>query len=298
MTALTTDTARADDERLGLSYVALAVLFFSSSAVLVRLAAPLSPYEIAAGRLLVAAAAVLGLSVLTERRGKEWARLTRRDLPLFALFGLVAALHFLLYIASLQFTSIAHSLAIIYTSPIFVTLLSAWFLREPIVRRKWGGILIAVVGVAILAGFEPRLTPRILLGDAMALGSAIAYGFYSVVGRSQRGRFPLFLYAGMVYLMAALWTLPIALAHLSSAYGSRQVFALLGLGIGPLALGHTLYNAALRKAHATSVNLIATQEVTGGILLGFLLLGETPSLNALIGAMITLLGIALVVKSG
>ncbi|MCC7353328.1 MAG: DMT family transporter, partial [Anaerolineae bacterium] len=210
---------------------------------------------------------------------------------------LVTALHFFLYIASLSFTTIAHSLAIVYTSPIFVTFLSAWLLREPIPRRKWSGILIAVGGVAILAGFEPRLTSRMLLGDLMALGSAVAYGFYSVAGRSQRERFPLLTYAGAVYAAAALWTLPIAAARLTPpAYGLRQVLAILGLGIGPLALGHTLYNAALRKAHATSVNLIATQEVTGGVLLGFLLLGEVPSLNSLIGAAITLVGIVLVVK--
>ncbi len=290
---------RAAEERVGLSYVALAVLFFSSSAVLVRWAAPLSPYEIATGRLLVAALAVLGLSALTERRNGRRAAvgLTGHDLPRFALIGLVTALHFFLYIASLGFTTIAHSLAIVYTSPIFVTLLSAWLLREPIPRRKWGGILLAVIGVAILAGFEPRLTSRMLLGDLMALGSAVAYGFYSVAGRSQRERFPLLTYAGTVYAVAALWTLPIAALNLSlPAYGVRQVLAMVGLGIGPLALGHTLYNAALRKAHATSVNLIATQEVTGGVLLGFLLLGEVPSLNSLIGAAITLVGIVLVVK--
>jgi drug/metabolite transporter (DMT)-like permease len=287
------------EERVGLSYVALAVLFFSSSAVLVRWAAPLSPYEIATGRLLVAALAVWGLSALTERRNgrRATASLTWPDLPRFVLIGLVTALHFFLYIASLSFTTIAHSLAIVYTSPIFVTLLSAWLLREPLPRHKWGGILIAVIGVAILAGFEPRLTSRMLLGDLMALGSAVAYGFYSVAGRSQRERFPLLTYAGTVYAVAALWTLPIAALNLTlPAYGLRQVLAMVGLGIGPLALGHTLYNAALRKAHATSVNLIATQEVTGGVLLGFLLLGEVPSLNSLIGAAITLAGIALVVK--
>ena len=290
---------RAAEERVGLSYVTLAVLFFSSSAVLVRWAAPLSPYEIATGRLLVAALAVLGLSALTERQNgrRAAAGLTWHDLPRFALFGLVTALHFFLYIASLSFTTIAHSLVIVYTSPIFVTLLSGWLLREPIPWRKWGGILIAVIGVAILAGFEPRLTSRMLLGDLMALGSAVAYGFYSVAGRSQRERFPLLTYAGTVYAVAALWTLPIAALNLTlPAYGLRQVLAMVGLGIGPLALGHTLYNAALRKAHATSVNLIATQEVTGGVLLGFLLLGEVPSLNSLIGVAITLIGIVLVVK--
>jgi drug/metabolite transporter (DMT)-like permease len=69
----------------------------------------------------------------------------------------------------------------------------------------------------------------------------------------------------------------------------------LALGLLPLGLGHTLYNAALRRTPATYVNLIATQEVTLGILLGILLLGEIPSLNSLIGAFITLVGIVMVI---
>jgi len=74
----------------------------------------------------------------------------------------------------------------------------------------------------------------------------------------------------------------------------RPVWAIVALGIFPLALGHTLYNAALRRTYATYVNLFATQEVTGGIILGYLFLGEVPSFNSLLGAAITLAGIAMV----
>jgi drug/metabolite transporter (DMT)-like permease len=68
------------------------------------------------------------------------------------------------------------------------------------------------------------------------------------------------------------------------------------LGIGALALGHTLYNAALRRVHATYVNIIASQEVTGGIILAYIFLGQVPSVNALVGAVVTLVGVALVLR--
>jgi drug/metabolite transporter (DMT)-like permease len=55
-----------------------------------------------------------------------------------------------------------------------------------------------------------------------------------------------------------------------------------------------MYNAALRRTHATTVNLIATQEVTGGVLLGMLLLNQVPQPNEIVGAAITLVGIAIV----
>jgi drug/metabolite transporter (DMT)-like permease len=280
------------DESVGLLYVALAVGFFSTSPVLIRWATPLSPYEITAGRLGVAALMVMAVALLSRQRpGPPWP-----DLRRFLGFGLVTALHFLFYIASLSFTTIAHSLALVYTAPIFVTIASAWFLHEPIPRRKWLGVLVAVAGVAILAGFEPQLTGRMIAGDLLAVGSAVMFGLYSVAGRSQRARYPLLIYAGTVYGLAALWALPAAaLTFTPAGYGLRQISSIVALGALPMSLGHTLYNAALRRAHATYVNLIATQEVTGGIILGTLILQEIPGLNAVAGVAVTLLGIALVV---
>jgi drug/metabolite transporter (DMT)-like permease len=285
-------------DRRGFLYVALGTVLFSTTPVLIRWAASLTPLEITFWRMAVAALTVGSLAVLREGRPQ----LGRSDLRPFAVFGLVTALHFFFYIASLSFTSITHSLALVYTAPIFVTLFSALFLHEPIARRKYLGIAVAVVGVAVLAGFEPRFSLRMLLGDLLAVGSAVCFGFYSVIGRSQRRRYPLLTYALGTYGAAALWLLPAVAVPLAGkiaagvplGYSWLAVLSILVLGVGPLGIGHTLYNAALRRLHATYVNLIATQEVTGGVLLGFLLLGEAPSLNSALGAVITLLGIALV----
>ncbi|GAB4557154.1 MAG: DMT family transporter [Anaerolineae bacterium] len=280
------------DERIGLLYVGLAVFFFSTSPVLIRWASPLSSYEIAAARLAIASMSIATLAILR----REPVMIRREDLPRFVVFGLITALHFLFYIASLSFTTIAHSLALVYTAPIFVTIASGWLLREPIQRRKWAGVLVAVVGVAVLAGFEPMMNARMAIGDLMAVGSAITFGLYSAAGRSQRTRYPLFTYVAVVYGLAALWMLPAAVwSFTPEGYGVRQVISLVALGTLPMGLGHTLYNAALRRTHATYVNLIATQEVTGGVILGILLLREIPSLSSVAGMVITLAGIALVI---
>jgi drug/metabolite transporter (DMT)-like permease len=266
-------------------------VFFAASPVLVRLAEPLSPYEKTAGRLIIAALALL----LVMRVRREPFHVTRRDLPLLAGIGLIAALHFVAYVASLNFTTIAHSLAIVYTAPIFVALFSAWFLHEPIRPRQWLGVLVAVLGVAILAGFDPNWSARMALGDLLALISAIMFGLYSVAGRKQRGRYSLFTYAVGVYALAGLWVLPAAVINFTpEGYTLGPLLAVLALGIIPLGIGHTLYNAALRHTHATTANLIATQEVTLGIMLGALILGEAPTLNEMAGVVVTLIGIALV----
>ncbi len=275
----------------GLAYVSVAVCFFATSPVLTRWAAPLSAFEITAIRMVVAALTVLLFTAASRQR----LALGRHDIGRFALYGLVTALHFLFYIASLSYTTIAHSLALVYTAPVFVTLFAALFLHEPIARRQYLGLAIAVGGVALLAGFEPAMNPTMAFGDLLAVGSAVCFGIYSVIGRRERTRYPLLTYAFGVYTAAALWLAPPALAYPSGQEVTLgAALAVVALGIFPLGLGHTLYNASLRRVHPTYVNLIATQEVTGGVLLGYVLLGEVPSLNSLLGAAITLVGITVV----
>jgi drug/metabolite transporter (DMT)-like permease len=270
--------------------VALAVGMFATSPVLVRLASPVSPFDITFWRVTVGALTVFVLSHLLNQP----IVLPRGDLRRFAIYGLVTALHFLFYIASLEFTTIAHSLAIVYTSPIFIAIMSAVFLGEPLARRKYAGIVVAIAGIAILTGFEPALTPRMLFGDLLALGSAITFGFYSVFGRSQRDRYPLLTYAFMVYGLAALWMAPAAIAAFRPVYSLRALLGIVLLGVFPLGIGHTLYNAAVRRVHAAYANLIATQEVTGGIILGLIILNEVPSANSIVGAVVALVGIVMV----
>ena len=270
---------------------ALAALCFATAPVVLIWAEPLSAYEKSAWRMLIAAVAVAALAWYQRRPP----RYQRQDARKFALFGFVTALHFLTFVAALNFTSIAHAVTVTYTAPIFVTLFSAVFLKEHISARKCVGILIVLVGIGVLVGFEPMLTPRMLVGDGLALIAAISFGLYSVVGRSQRDIYPLLTYAFGVYAVATLWLIPPALMSLTpGGYGIRQILSLIWVGVVPLAVGHTLYNAAIRRTHATYANLIATQEITGSVILGALLLGQIPTLNSVLGIVIALAGIAFV----
>lgn len=275
----------------GLAYVGVGVFLFSTSPVLLRWASALNGFQITFGRMAIAALAVLTFFVVTRRP----VGLGRADLPSFAFFGLVTALHFLFYSFSLFYTTIAHSLALVYTAPIFVTIFAAAFLGERIAPRQYLGLVVAVVGVALLTGFEPAMTTTMAFGDLLAVGSAICFGVYSVLGRKARTRYPLSTYMLGVYTAATVWLAPpVILAPLPASVTLGTGLALVGLGVFPLGLGHTLYNASLRRVHPTYVNLIATQEVTGGVILGYFLLDEVPSVVSVVGAAVTIAGIAIV----
>lgn len=274
----------------GLILAAAATACFASAAALVRLAAPLSPAQVAFGRMFLGAVLVGG-----------WARLQGQPLLLrpgpLTLYGLIAALHFLLYIASLGLTTIAHALVLVNLSPVFVALLSRWVLGETLPPSRYPGIGLALLGVAVMTGFEPALTHRMLLGDLLALLSGLCYAVYSLAGRRERDRYPLLTYASGVYFAAALFLAPLALlAPLSTPALARAAVPVLLLALIPTALGHTLYNAALRLAPAPLVNLVATQEVTGGVLIGLLLLGEWPAEAAVLGGLLSLSGVILVLR--
>jgi len=278
------------DDRSGLTLAAIAVIFLSTSPIFIRWADPLSAFQISCGRLVIGSVAILTLARI---RGElVWP--ARRDWLRFAGYGAITAAHFAFYVGSVLHTTIAPALTIVYSAPIFVALLSAWLLKEPLAWRRYLGIGIAIVGLAILVGFEPNLTREMLIGDLLALGSAITFGLYSVAGRSERERYPLFTYAGLVYGVAAIWLLPFAAATTTFVPQWPQVLSVVGLGLVPMAVGHTLYNAAVRKTHAAYANLIATQEATGGVILGILLLAEMPGPSALAGLIVTIGGIVLV----
>lgn len=281
------------DEWIGILQALTATGCFAFGAILVRWAAPLSPTEITCGRLLIAGALV-GAAAAGSRTGF---RIGRADLFRLAPIGAVCAAHFLCFIAALSYTTVAHALTLTYTAPLFIAALSRLILGEPLPPRTLPGAFLAVAGVAVLAGLEPRLSGRLLVGDALAVGSAITFALYSLLGRRERTRLPLLRYAGWVYLIAGSLTAPLAGGLFDRSIPPSAMLAVAAMAVFPSAVGHTLYNAAVRRIHPSLANLIATQEVSGGICLAWLLLGETPGVNGLVGAALTLAGVGLALSA-
>lgn len=276
--------------RIGIIQAAAAAGFFSTGAILVRWAQDLSPVEVTSLRLLLGGLFVAAAAWASGERVRVSGAELRRLFPI----GLIAAAHFLAFIASLYFTTVAHCLTLTYTAPLFIAVLSRAVLGERLPRRAVVGIIVGLAGVAVLAGFEPRLAGRMLMGDLLALAAGLAFALYSLFGRRERAHIPLLTYASWVYLTGGVATAPFAVGLLGRPVNARAVAAVIAMALFPSALGHTLYNAALRRLHPSIPNLIATQEVTGGILLAWLFLQEAPTWNALAGAAITLIGVALV----
>ena len=268
------------------------MLAVSWAAILVRLA-DAAPLAIAAWRLVLAGAAT-GAFAVFRRRG-ELRALGPRARLLLAAAGLALSAHFATWIASLRLTSVASSVALVTTQPVWVALLSRAFLGERISTRAMAGIALAVAGGATMAGGDLALGRAALVGDVLALAGALAAAVYFVLGRRVRAGLSLGAYVGVVYPVAAAGLVALALAAGAplSGYGSRTWAALALLAMVPQLIGHSLLNWALRWLSGTFVAITILAEPVVSILLAIPVLGERPTGLQILGGAVLLAGVVL-----
>jgi drug/metabolite transporter (DMT)-like permease len=255
---------------------------------------------IAAGRLGLAATILLPIAWL--RAGAELRGLRRRDVLLGIGAGALLALHFDAWIASFNYTSVASSVALVSTNPLWVALLSLllWGERPP--RLTLLGVLLAVAG-SVLIGFSDSrgVAGNELLGDGLALVGALAVSGYFLIGRGLRHRLSLLAYIWLVYTSAAVMLLGVALVVVGvqpgsvwsalTGYPPLAYVLLLLLAVGPQLLGHSALNWALRYLSATFITVALLGEPIGAALLALLLFHEWFAPLQLAGFVLLLTGI-------
>ena len=273
--------------------VGLGVLTASTAAILIRLAQAEAPsLAIAAWRLSLATLVLTPVALITRR--SELRALGRSEWCSLLVSGTLLAIHFATWISSLSFTSVAASVVLVSTSPLFVGLASYLLLREPLSRTMVTGLITAMLGSALIGlGDWGKGTHR-LWGDLLALFGAISVAGYFLIGRRLRARLSLLAYVLPVYGTAALVLVALLLiSGLPPVPRLPQTWLwLLLMALGPQILGHSSLNWSLRHLSATYVTIATLGEPIISTLLAWRLLGERPSSWAVIGGTLILVGIA------
>jgi len=310
--------------------LALGVAVVSTAALLVRWAldAGAEPLAVAAARLTLAALLMWPICWWSLRRdgvagnlnAERQARRLGARMAWILVAGVSLAAHFAAWISSLHYTSVASSVALVTTNPIWVAL-GAWLVfGDRPVARVWIAIALSLAG-SLLISWSDLMLPAMplpppaegsagepppsdaqgsapLLGNALALLGAVAMSGYMLAAQAVKQRDPtvgLLRYVAMVYSVAAValslcaWLAGAAWWELPAPAWPALVL----LALGPQVLGHTLINYALRHLAPTVVALAILGEPIGAALLAYALLNEVISAGQLVGFCMVILAVVL-----
>jgi drug/metabolite transporter (DMT)-like permease len=273
----------------------LAIVAVSTSAPLVREAAA-PALVIAFWRNAFAAGALVPISLTRHR--DEITALDRRQRRLGVLAGVCLAAHFATWIPSLSFTSVASSVALVATQPIWAALIARGRgTRVP--RAVWVGIGLAFAGAVILSGVDLSLSARALFGDSLALSGGILAAVYVTIGAEARLTMSTTVYTTICYTTAGAVLLVVCLASAQDVlhHPARTWWLLAAMTIGPQLLGHSVINRVLRTTSATVVSVAILFEIVGATVLAWWWFGETPPAGAYPAALLIGLGVVLVVRA-
>ena len=239
------------------------------------------------------AAVLLSPWVLRDVRRRVVPR-GRRQLSLVLASGVLLAGHFLLWTASLQYTSIAASVLLVSVHPIIVTPLGRRLLGERVSRRTLVAVGIALLGMVVTCAGDFRVESSAFAGDLLAIGGSVCLAGYLLIGRGVRSHLGLAGYSAVVYavvcVIAALAAVAGGSAHLPSP---KVALACLGLAVVCTVGGHTVYNWALRHVQVLLVSLSFLGEPPLAALLALVFFGAVPGLATIAGGVLILAGRAL-----
>jgi drug/metabolite transporter (DMT)-like permease len=286
-------------------YAALAagVLVVSTSSILIRYAHAEGVPSLSIAALRLALAALILLPFTVARAGGEIIAFSARERALALASGAFLALHFAAWIVSLEYTTVASSVALVTTNPIWIALFSVLVLRERMPPVRAVAVALALAGSGVIlwsdAGDPSPGAPRPMLGNGLALMGSLAVCGYLLIGRRLRARLSLLAYIGVVYGVAALCLLALALAAGAPLTGFSTLAWLMiaGMALGPQLLGHSAFNYALRHVSATMIALAVLGEPVGSTLFAWLMFGEAVGAVKLGGMALLLAGIFLAAKS-
>ena len=283
--------------------LAVGVLIVSTASILIRWAQAegVPSLAIAAWRLTLAALVLAPLVWLKSR--EEIAAMPRRTLGLALASGVFLALHFASWIASLEYTSVASSVALVTTNPIWIALFAVLVLRERIPALRLAAVALALGGSGVIlwadSGVASVTAPQPALGNSLALIGSLTVCGYLLIGQKLRAGMSLIAYIGLVYACAAVCLMVAALASGTALWGYSTVAwaCLAGMALGPQLMGHGAFNYALKHVTPTTIALTVLGEPVGSALLAWLLFGEAISAVKLAGMAFLLGGIFLAARS-
>lgn len=274
----------------------LGVFSVSFAAILVKLTT--APAPVVAFYRMVLTSIVLFPIVVIRHKKEVKQVLSKKYFSSLFLGGFFLAGHFILWITSLDYTTVASSVVFVSMQPIFVTLGSYLIFKEKISNSLLVGILIAVVGSIIIGFSDLKIAGSFLYGDILALAGAVMIAAYVLIAGRLRKELSLLPYVFVIYSISAgfLYIFVLGQGYKLIDYNLIDYIIFLLLALGPNLIGHTSLNWALKYVSSPVVATSILGEPVGSTILAFFILNEVPPVGTLIGSIFILSGIYLAVR--
>jgi drug/metabolite transporter (DMT)-like permease len=221
--------------------------------------------------------------------------LSRRDYQLALSAGGFLALHFATWIASLDYTSVANSVVLVNTHPLWVGLATPFLSHERLSWLMRVSIALSLLGGIIIGAGDITLGAQALWGDGLAVVGGISAAFYLLLGRRLRRTLSLLAYVTLCYGSAAgiLWAVVLVLRLPVTGFSPSTYSAFVAMALIPQLIGHSSYNWALRWLSTSLVAVSLLGEPIGSTLLAYLVFNEGLTWAKIIGGACILWAIGL-----
>jgi drug/metabolite transporter (DMT)-like permease len=281
-------------------------VFFGTAAIFIRFVQGLDSFSIVFWRLVIACAALIALLVVFGRVIQF--KLVRENWKELLGLGLFLGLHFVFFTFSVRDTTILNATVLVSTAPIFSMLVSSFLFRVKPSRFALVGLMVSFIGVCVIAFGETMATKTAgqsvsptLKGDLEGVAAAAVEAFYLNYGGRVRKEMGLLSAMLPIYAFSA-----IIVVVLSFPAGNpisplplvaETALPLVGLGLLPTAIAHTLYFSSLSNLKSFETASLALLEPVGATLLGIAAFQEVPAPVFAFGAVMVLAGTFFVIRN-
>ncbi len=280
--------------------MSVGIVAISFASIFIKFCDDVPSIMIATYRLTISSIILL---TIAKGRGIRFTSFSKKQLLIGVLGGFFLSLHFSFWISSLKFTSVASSVVLVTTNPIFVGLFSYLLFREKQPPELILGIILSFSGSVILAIGDSGLqglsiqNPSFLLGDVLALVGAIMTSGYLMIGSKLRQEMDVLSYVSVVYTFSACFLL---IASVSwgipfTGYKASSYLYMALLAIVPQLIGHTAINWSLKHLKTSMVAITILGEPIGASILAYIIFRET--IKSFQGIGIVLIFLAIIISS-
>lgn len=204
------------------------------------------------------------------------------------------------YFRNVQLSSAAFASILMYTSPVWVTLMSMIFFKEKMNGGKWIALVMALVGCTLVSGMIGGAGAVSVQGILLGLGSGIGYGLYSIFGRFalNKGYHPMTVSA-YTFLLACVGVLPfVSVSSIISKFVQKPVLLVPALCMAVLstAMSFSLYTLGLAHMEPGRAAVLATLEPIVSTVVGVVLYQESISGAMFVGIVLVLVSSIIISK--